>query len=339
VFGPSHGTCGSEYAQLSWQIKEAGLLEQRPGYYIWKITLTAAALAAGWAAFVLGDSWWQLAVATFLAVVFTQIGFLGHDAGHRQVFRTRRPSCVAGILLGNLGIGLSYGWWVDKHNRHHAHPNQEDADPDIALGALAFTAAQARARRGLARLEAYLFFPLLLLEAVNLHVASVQTLTRRTGACTAWSQSRQAEEPVCPLGQDSAPAGRPGRPAGERWPDRARQEAGNHTDYGAYSRRRPHRSAAVCWYQPHLRPSHESPARGHRRSCRRQRHLTPQHHRGVRKEGRSAGTAAAVAGGMLRVTAQHAQSSRLSGFNVSEGGLEHAKWRDYPGSGKSCRSD
>src|SRR5450755_4446713 len=137
---------GSEYAQLSRQIKEAGLLERCPRYYIWKITLTASALAAGWAAFVLvGDSWWQLAVAAFLAVVFTQIGFLGHDAGHRQIFSTRRASYVAGILLGNLGIGLSYGWWVAKHNRHHAHPNQEDADPDIAIGAFAFTETQARA--------------------------------------------------------------------------------------------------------------------------------------------------------------------------------------------------
>ena len=182
--GPFLPRRGSEYAQLSRQVKEAGLLEVRSVYYFWKITLTVAALAAGWAAFiVVGDSWWQLAVAAFLAVVFTQIGFLGHDAGHRQIFGTRRASYVAGVLLGNLGIGLSYGWWVGKHNRHHAHPNQEDADPDIAVGALAFTAAQAQAGRGLARLafryQAYLFFPLLLLEAVGLHVASVQAMSRQ----------------------------------------------------------------------------------------------------------------------------------------------------------------
>ena len=175
---------GSEYAELSRQVKEAGLLERRPGYYVWKIAVTIGLLAAGWAAFVVvGDSWWQLPVAAFLAAVFTQIGFLGHDAGHRQIFGTRRASYVAGILLGNLGIGLSYGWWVDKHNRHHAHPNTEDADPDIAVGALAFTTAQASASRGVARLvfryQAYLFFPLLLLEGVSLHVASVRALARR----------------------------------------------------------------------------------------------------------------------------------------------------------------
>jgi fatty acid desaturase len=170
------------------------LLEPRPAYYAWKIPITIGMLAAGWTAFVVaGDSWWQLAVAAFLAVAFTQIGFLGHDVGHRQVFSTRRASYVAGILLGNLGIGLSYGWWVGKHNRHHAHPNQVDADPDIEFGVLAFTSAQARASRGVARLvvryQACLFFPMLLLEAVNLHVASVKVLTGRAGRRRSWERA------------------------------------------------------------------------------------------------------------------------------------------------------
>ena len=82
--GPAHR--GSGYAQLSRQVKQAGLLNRRPGHYIARITVTALLLAAGWAAFVLlGNSWWQLAVAVFLAVMFTQFGFLGHDAGHRQI--------------------------------------------------------------------------------------------------------------------------------------------------------------------------------------------------------------------------------------------------------------
>ena len=90
-------------------------------------------------------------------------------------------------MHGNLAIGLSYGWWVDKHNRHHAHPNTEDKDPDIDIGALAFTAGQARAKRGrvtrfIARHQRYLFFPLLLLEAVQLHVSSVQALRRPRAA-------------------------------------------------------------------------------------------------------------------------------------------------------------
>jgi fatty acid desaturase len=176
---------GSEYSQLTRLIRQAGLLERRPGRYAWMIAITVFLLAVGWAGFALiGDSWWQLAVAVFLAVMFTQLGFLGHDAGHKQICGARRVSDVLGLLLGNLGIGLSYGWWVGKHNRHHAHPNTEGADPDIALGVLAFTASDASASRGVARImfryQAYLFFPMLFAEAASLHVTGFRALAKRS---------------------------------------------------------------------------------------------------------------------------------------------------------------
>ena len=90
-------------------------------------------------------------------------------------------------MYGNLLVGLSFGWWIDKHNRHHAHPNTEGSDPDIGDGAFAFTHAQARGRasafgRAMARRQSWLFFPMMLLEGINLHVASVRSLfdgTRR----------------------------------------------------------------------------------------------------------------------------------------------------------------
>jgi fatty acid desaturase len=174
----------SDYAELSRQVKQAGLLERRRWSYTWRIAVTVALLAAAWAAFAgVGDSWWQLAVAPFLAVMFTQIAFLGHDAGHRQISGSRRVSRILGLLLGNLGIGLGYGWWIDKHNRHHARPNTEGADPDISMRVLAFTPAQARASRGLSRMmfryQAYLFFPLLLGEAFSVHAASIRSLASR----------------------------------------------------------------------------------------------------------------------------------------------------------------
>jgi fatty acid desaturase len=176
---------GSAYAQLSRQIKQAGLLQRRSRYYFWKMAITAGLLVLGWVGFVLvGDSWWQLGVAAFLAIVFTQVGFLGHDAGHGQVFGSRRANYIVGVLHANLAIGLSYGWWVDKHNRHHAHPNHEEKDPDVSVAPLAFTMGQARRSRGLTRLshryQAWLFFPLLLLEGVSLHAASIKALVRRS---------------------------------------------------------------------------------------------------------------------------------------------------------------
>jgi fatty acid desaturase len=174
---------GSDFARLTQRITAAGLLNRRYGYYGAKIAVTAGLFVACWSAFVLlGDSWSQLLVAVALGVAFTQVAFLGHDAGHRQIFRTRRASELTGLLAGNLAVGLSYGWWIDKHNRHHANPNHEDHDPDVGAGALVWTGEQALQRRGLGRLlarnQAYLFFPLLLLEGLNLHWASIQAVLR-----------------------------------------------------------------------------------------------------------------------------------------------------------------
>ena len=179
---PVSASRGSDYAELSRLVRAAGLLGRRPGYYRVRMSLAVAMLAAGWTVFaLLGPSWWQLALAAFLAIIFTQVGFLGHDAGHRQVFRSRRSNDLLGLLCAYLLIGLSYSWWIDKHNRHHAHPNQVDRDPDITGRAIAFTGAQASARhrqlgRGLARYQATLFFPMLIVEGLNLHIASVRAL-------------------------------------------------------------------------------------------------------------------------------------------------------------------
>src|SRR4030095_2259950 len=179
----------SEYIQLSRQIKRAGLLDRRHGDYTAQIGLNLVLLAAGGAAFVLlGDSWWQLVTAAYLAVVFTQIAFVGHDAGHRQIFRSRRANDLVGLVHANLLVGISFGWWVAKQDRLHTNPNHEDLDPDIDIPALAFTAGQARDKRGLARMvaryQAFLFFPLLLLEAAQLHVASAKAIVRDSGRAT-----------------------------------------------------------------------------------------------------------------------------------------------------------
>jgi fatty acid desaturase len=177
---------GSDYAQLSRRIRASGLLHRRPAWYVTRIGLNGVLLTAGWAAFfLLRDSWWQMATAVYLAIVFTQVAFVAHDAGHRQMFRTRRPNDRIGLAHANLLLGMSYGWWVGKHNRHHANPNNVDEDPDVNIGAVAFTADQARAKRGVIRMvvryQAYAFFPLLLFQAAQFHVAGVRSLLRQRG--------------------------------------------------------------------------------------------------------------------------------------------------------------
>ena len=171
----------SPFGQLLAEVHRAGLLERSPVRYLPRLVSLAAMAVVGLAVFLwLGDSWWQLTLAAYAGVVFAQIGFLGHDAGHQQIFRNRRWNDRLGLVLSNLGVGLSYGWWVDKHNRHHRHPNEVGLDPDVQRNVLAWTDEQARSQRGplrvVARHQAAFFFPLLLLEGWNLHVGSIRTL-------------------------------------------------------------------------------------------------------------------------------------------------------------------
>jgi fatty acid desaturase len=174
---------GSDFAELSRQIKQAGLLRRRYGYYVVKIAANVALLAAAIGMFVaMKDSWWQLLTAVVFAVVLTQFAYIGHDAGHRQVFASRRANDVVGYAHATV-TGISYRWWVGKHNRHHANPNHEDDDPDVNIPALAFTVDQALAKRGLRRVvvryQAFLFFPLLQFEAIMLRVSSLKAVLRR----------------------------------------------------------------------------------------------------------------------------------------------------------------
>jgi fatty acid desaturase len=174
----------SDYAALLVDVRRAKLLDRRAVGYLPRALVLTAMIAAGATALVwLGQSWWQLAVAAYAAVVFGQLGFLGHDAGHQQIFQSRRWNDSVGLLISNLGVGLSYRWWVEKHNRHHRHPNDLGRDPDVQRNVVAWTPGQANQQRGLlrfiARHQSAFFFPLLTLEAVNLHVGSVRTLLSR----------------------------------------------------------------------------------------------------------------------------------------------------------------
>ncbi|MBB5958182.1 fatty acid desaturase [Saccharothrix tamanrassetensis] len=174
---------GSDFARLTREVKDAGLLDRRRGYYALRMAINVLLLAAGALTFVvLGESWWQVLTAVFFAFVFTQFAFIGHDAGHRQIFRSHRHNDLVGHLHGGI-TGISYQWWVGKHNRHHANPNHEDHDPDIEIHAIAFSRDQADSKQGLYRwitkYQAFLFFPLLLAEAIVLRISGLQALWRR----------------------------------------------------------------------------------------------------------------------------------------------------------------
>jgi fatty acid desaturase len=181
----------ASFRALALRVRATGLLDRRPGYYGVKITLTIFAFFAGWALFVaVGNSWTTLAVAPLVGIIFTQLGFLGHDAGHNQIFGTRRRNRMLGLVAGNALIGLSFGWWVPKHTAHHAHPNEIGRDPDIGEGsALPSSGAPGEGRGPIAswltRWQAPLFFPLMLLRSSGMHVLGIKRLVRRRDRASA----------------------------------------------------------------------------------------------------------------------------------------------------------
>ena len=174
----------NEYAELKQLIKQRGLLDLQPVYYTYKILFTVS-LLVGSVIFLLvvNNFWLQLLNAVFMAFAFAQMGFLGHDLGHRQVFRTSWNTEMSSFVVGNLLLGQSWSWWVDKHNQHHGHPNQLDSDPDIAIPLLAFTEEEARSKQGFLRFmvkyQAYFVMPLELLGWLTFLIFSIRFLLER----------------------------------------------------------------------------------------------------------------------------------------------------------------
>jgi fatty acid desaturase len=154
----------SMYAELLREVRAAGLLQPQAAYYITRITINTAGLSAAWVLFfLLGNSWLQLVTAGFLAFMFTQCAMIGHDAAHRLISRSRLINSALGYVHFDLLIGMSFGYWAERHRRHHTYPNDPERDPEASNEFIAFTFAQMHSRSGLrrrlSRNQAILFFP------------------------------------------------------------------------------------------------------------------------------------------------------------------------------------
>ncbi len=170
-----------EYLELTRQIRQEGLLDKQPLYYWMKILSTVGLLALSITFMAVIDTLWlHLLNAVFLAAVFAQLAFLGHDSGHRQVFASGRWNDMMGLAVAFL-LGMERTWWVEKHNRHHSNPNQTGMDPDIDIPVLAFSEEEAMEKRGfyrfLVKYQPFLFFPMLSMEGMfGLRLAGIQYL-------------------------------------------------------------------------------------------------------------------------------------------------------------------
>jgi len=172
------------FIEVSDQAKSQGLLGRARWFYLLVGGAVGAGLLGSLAGLVLlGDTWWQLLIAAALGVVLTQVAFLAHEAAHRQVLLTGPGNDRLARILAAGVVGISYSWWDSKHSRHHANPNRVGRDPDIEADTISFLDEEAATatgwRRRLVRHQGWLFFPLLTLEGVNLHVQGIKHLVGR----------------------------------------------------------------------------------------------------------------------------------------------------------------
>lgn len=182
----------SNFSQVLNLVREAGYLKKKPSFYIIRlvvISVIASALWTGagflaWAATING--WWMVlafAIVALLGVMSAQYGFIAHEAAHRQIFRNNNLNDWTGLILANLFAGLSYGFWLKKHNKHHQRPNQIGEDPDIAIRVLSFTTESKMSKKGIERWfsdrQGYLFPLLLLFTGFDLLLDSVAGMGRK----------------------------------------------------------------------------------------------------------------------------------------------------------------
>ena len=181
---PPHINPQASYATLKKQIKEKGLLEKQPAYVIRRAIINFVMFAVSITLLFATDLMWvQVLNALFLAFIFVQFGFIAHDVGHRQAFRHPNMNNSFGLIHAPLMLGMSFGWWMDKHNEHHSHPNVQDMDPDIAFPFIAFTEQDALEKRGffrwMVKQQAYLFPFLVMFESFSLRFGSIEFLIKR----------------------------------------------------------------------------------------------------------------------------------------------------------------
>jgi fatty acid desaturase len=181
----------TSFNEVLGRVKAAGLLKKKPSFYVIRLAVISLLATGLW---TLGgfiglltsqNNVWIIAgfgVAGLLGILSAQYGFIAHEAAHRQIFRNNKANDWLGLVLANLFAGLSYGFWLRKHNKHHQRPNQIGEDPDIAIRVLSFTPESRDSKKGIERWfsnrQGYLFPVLLLFTGFDLLLDSMSNLRR-----------------------------------------------------------------------------------------------------------------------------------------------------------------
>jgi fatty acid desaturase len=120
--------------QLRTRLKAAGCFDRKAPRYMVLVSLLIVAVALVMALFTLSTGApvvAYLGACAVWAVAMLQFGFVGHDACHFTVCKSRRLSNLLAFFSMNVMVGLSRRDWATNHDRHHAFTQHVDVDPDL----------------------------------------------------------------------------------------------------------------------------------------------------------------------------------------------------------------
>lgn len=145
-------TSSTLYSEILNRVKDEGLLVKNPAFYVKRFIIISIISGILWGSIaaisLTGFAWWlALPAVMLLGVTAAQYGFIAHETSHRQVFLSNKRNDFYGKITANLFAGLSYGFWMKKHNQHHRTPNQIHKDPDIHIRVLAFRTEDMEAKK------------------------------------------------------------------------------------------------------------------------------------------------------------------------------------------------
>ena len=123
-------------------------------------------------------------------MIFTQIAMLGHDAAHRQIFRSGRWNDWTTLVISNLLVGHELRLVAAQAHSASREPEQDRLrsgyrTPCHLVHPGSGGSARVHRRGPIGWLMAHqgmLFFPILLLEGLSLHASSVRRVLRSRAA-------------------------------------------------------------------------------------------------------------------------------------------------------------
>ena len=116
------------YKQLDHRLRDEGLYNCNFfAYLVESLRYTALGLLS----YYFLQKGWYVASGVFLGMMWHQLVFTVHDAGHMGITHHFHIDSCIGMFIANWLGGLSCCWWKRNHNVHHIVTNSAEHDPDI----------------------------------------------------------------------------------------------------------------------------------------------------------------------------------------------------------------